>query len=114
MVSAVWRRDRIFFMKGTMKYGPFTQFYGLNFKEKIPVDINLKYAAVENGSFEVTVVYTTDGLNRKAGLKVLEDDLGFFPEYNGRLRWALAWYARNEREAPNLRGAEPAGWNPHQ
>ena len=61
-----------FTAEGTMKYGPFTQFYGLNFKEKIPVDINLKYAAVENGSFEVTVVYTTDGLNRKAGLKVLE------------------------------------------
>ena len=31
----------------------------------------------------MTVVYATDGLNRKAGLRVLEDDLGFFPEYNG-------------------------------
>ena len=29
------------------------------------------------------MVYATDGLNRKAGLRVLEDDLGFFPEYNG-------------------------------
>lgn len=92
-----------FTAEGTMKYGPFTQFYGLNFKEKIPVDINLKYAAVENGSFEVTVVYTTDGLNRKAGLKVLEDDLGFFPEYNGALLVRDGLYDEVSETAPNLR-----------
>ncbi len=92
-----------FTAEGTMKYGPFTQFYGLNFKEKIPVDINLKYAAVENGSFEVTVVYTTDGLNRKAGLKVLEDDLGFFPEYNGALLVRDGLYDKMSETAPNLR-----------
>ena len=92
-----------FTAEGTMKYGPFTQFYGLNFKEKIPVDINLKYAAVENGSFEVTVVYTTDGLNRKAGLKVLEDDLGFFPEYNGALLVRDGLYDEMSETAPNLR-----------
>uniref|UniRef100_UPI003FEF21EA sigma-70 family RNA polymerase sigma factor n=1 Tax=Faecalibacterium sp. TaxID=1971605 RepID=UPI003FEF21EA len=28
-------------------------------------------------------VYTTDGLNIKTGLKVLEDDKGFFPDYFG-------------------------------
>ena len=68
-----------------MKYGPFCDFYGLNFKEHIAIDNSLKYSAVENGNFDVMVVYATDGLNRKAGLKVLEDDLGFFPEYNGAL-----------------------------
>ena len=31
----------------------------------------------------MAVVYTTDGLNRKVGLKVLEDDKSFFPDYNG-------------------------------
>ena len=92
-----------FTAEGTMNYGPFTQFYGLNFKEKIPVDINLKYAAVENGSFEVTVVYTTDGLNRKAGLKVLEDDLSFFPEYNGALLVRDGLYDEMSETAPNLR-----------
>ena len=30
-------------------------------------------------------MYTTDGLNIKAGLKILEDDKHFFPEYNGTL-----------------------------
>ncbi len=31
----------------------------------------------------MAVVYTTDGLNRKVGLKILEDDKNFFPDYNG-------------------------------
>ena len=88
--------------EGTMKYTPFTQFYGLNFKEKIPVDINLKYAAVENGNFDVTVVYTTDGLNRKANLKVLEDDRNFFPEYNGALLVREGLFDEMAEAAPDL------------
>ena len=72
-----------FTLEGSMKYGPFTEFYGLNFHDPVSVDLGLKYAAVENGSFDVTVVYATDGLNRKAGLKILEDDKSFFPDYNG-------------------------------
>ena len=31
----------------------------------------------------MAVGYTTDGLNKKVGLKVLEDDKSFFPDYNG-------------------------------
>ena len=72
-----------FTREGSMKYYPFVEFYGLNFKDAISVDLGLKYTAVENGNFDVTVVYATDGLNRKANLKILEDDRGFFPEYNG-------------------------------
>ena len=30
---------------------------------------------------DVTVVYSTDGLNKRFGLVTLEDDLHFFPEY---------------------------------
>ena len=66
-----------------MKYYPFVEFYGLEFQDKISVDLGLKYTSVENGNFDVTVVYATDGLNRKAGLTILDDDLGFFPDYNG-------------------------------
>ena len=47
------------------------------------VDPGVKEAAIENGTFDVAVVYTTDGLNRKVGLKVLEDDKSFFPDYFG-------------------------------
>lgn len=72
-----------FTLEGTMKYGPFTEFYGLKFKDISPVDVTLKYTAIQQGGFEVTEVYSTDGLNRKAQLKVLEDDRCFFPDYNG-------------------------------
>jgi len=75
--------QEFFTLEGSMKYNPFVEFYGLRFKDHIPVDMGLKYSAIENGSFDVAVVYTTDGLNRKVGLKVLEDDRGFFPDYNG-------------------------------
>lgn len=72
-----------FTLEGSMKYQPFVDFYGLKFKNQISVDLGLKYAAVENKSFDVTVVYATDGLNRKTGLKILQDDRSFFPDYNG-------------------------------
>ena len=74
-----------FTAEGSMKYNPFVAYYGLKFKDAVSVDISLKYNAIENGSFQVTEVYTTDGLNIKAGLKILEDDKHFFPEYNGTL-----------------------------
>ena len=88
---------------GTMKFGPFTEFYGLNFKETFPVDISLKYTAIENGNFDVTEVYTTDGLNRKAQLKVLEDDRNFFPEYNGSLLVREELFEEMADVAPDLR-----------
>lgn len=69
--------------EGSMKFTPFTNFYGLKFKESKAMDGGLKYAAIENGDLDVMVVYTTDGLNKKAGLKVLEDDKKYFPDYNG-------------------------------
>ena len=69
--------------EGSMKYQPFVDFYGLNFRSAKPVDVVLKYNAVEGGAFDVMVVYATDGLNKRAGLTILEDDKGFFPEYYG-------------------------------
>ena len=91
-----------FTQEGSMKYGPFTRFYGLNFREAVSVDQGLKYAAVENGSFEVTVVYATDGLNRKAGLQILEDDRGFFPDYNGAFLVRSDTFEKFRQEAPDL------------
>ena len=85
-----------------MKYSPFTEFYGLNFKDTSPVDVSLKYAAVEKGSFDVTEVYATDGLNRKANLKVLEDDRSFFPDYNGAFLVREDTFERFADVAPDL------------
>ena len=91
-----------FTLEGSIKYGPFTEFYGLKFKSTAPVDVSLKYSAIQQGSFDVTEVYATDGLNRKAGLKVLEDDRSFFPDYNGALLVREDTFERFTDTAPDL------------
>ena len=54
--------------------------YGL----KMPVtgiEHGLAYQAIAEGSIDVTDAYSTDGELERYDLKVLEDDLGYFPEY---------------------------------
>jgi osmoprotectant transport system permease protein len=92
-----------FTQEGSMKYNPFVAFYGLHFRDSVSVDVSLKYAAIESGSFDVTEVFATDGLNRKAGLRVLEDDRSFFPEYNGAFVVRSDLFERFAGIAPNLR-----------
>lgn len=87
---------------GSMKYTPFTEFYGLNFKENKPIDIALKYSAIETGNIDVTIVYTTDGMNKKVGLVILEDDQKFFPEYNDALLVRTDLFDRYRDVAPDL------------
>ncbi len=91
-----------FTQEGSMKFNPFSEYYGLRFKDVVSVDVSLKYAAAEKGSFDVTEVYTTDGLNRKAGLVVLEDDKSFFPEYNGAFLIREDMLTRFADTAPEL------------
>lgn len=91
-----------FTQEGSAKYDPLAAFYGLKFREVKQVDMSLKYSAFENGNLDVMVVYATDGLNRRAGLKVLEDDQGFFPEYNGALLVRSDLFERFKDTAPNL------------
>ncbi len=88
--------------EGSAKYNPFIEHYDLDFKEARQIDIALKYSAVESGNLDVTVVYATDGLNRKAGLKILEDDLQFFPEYNGGILVRNDLFERMADTAPEL------------
>ncbi len=88
--------------EGSMKYGPFTKFYGLKFKEAKAIDMALKYSAIKSGTIDVTEVYSTDGMNKKVGLKVLEDDLKFFPEYNDALLVRNDLFERFQDVAPNL------------
>ena len=88
--------------EGSMKYQPFVDFYGLSFQSAKPVDVVLKYNAVEGGAFDVMVVYATDGLNKRAGLTILEDDLGFFPEYYGAFLVREDLFQDFYDAAPNL------------
>lgn len=94
--------QEFFTSEGSMKYQPFVDFYGLQFKNAIPVDQSLKYSAVEEGAFEVMVVYTTDGLNKRANLTILEDDRSFFPDYNGAFLVRNDLFERFYDVAPNL------------
>ena len=91
-----------FTQEGSMKFGPFSKFYNLRFKDTKAVDVSLKYAGITKGSFDVTEVYATDGLNRKAKLKVLKDDRKFFPEYNGAFLVREDIFTRFAATAPEL------------
>ena len=55
--------------------------YGLNFADVIAIDGSPRYTALMNDNSQVIDAFTTDGLLRKFGLVVLEDDKNFFPPY---------------------------------
>ena len=88
--------------EGTMKFDPFTTFYGLTFKNTRPVDLSLKYSTMESGNADVTVAYATDGRNKKVQLQILEDDQHFFPEYNGVIIVQEDLFERVKAIAPDL------------
>ena len=87
---------------GNMKFGPMAEFYGLEFAEVKPVDIMMKYTLVEQGAYDVMVVYATDGLNKRANLTLLEDDQHFFPDYYGTILVRNDLFERFEDQAPGL------------
>lgn len=72
-----------FFDEGSFHFKSFSDFYGLDFKSSKTIDRGLKHVCIASKNMDVTVVYSTDGLNKKFDLVTLEDDRNFFPEYNG-------------------------------
>ncbi|WP_298705434.1 glycine betaine ABC transporter substrate-binding protein [uncultured Veillonella sp.] len=57
--------------------------YGFTFKDAKGIDGATRYVALENGTVQVVDAFSTDGLLKKYGLTVLEDDKQFFPPYYG-------------------------------
>ena len=45
------------------------------------IEHGLAYRAIDEGKIDITDAYSTDGDLERYGLTVLEDDLGYFPEY---------------------------------
>lgn len=88
--------------EGSAKFNPFVEFYGLQFKDSKQIDITLKYSAVDSGNIDVTVAYATDANNKQSNMKLLQDDKGFFPEYNGALLVRTDLFDRLSESAPNL------------
>lgn len=72
-----------FFDEGSNHFDAFVSTYDLDFKTNNTIDRGLKYVGMNAGNMDVTVVYSTDGMNKRFGLVTLEDDQKFFPEYNG-------------------------------
>ncbi len=59
--------------------------YGLAPTDVRGLDHDLAYRAVEQGTLDVVDAYTTDPEIAYYGLRVLEDDLGYFPRYQALL-----------------------------
>jgi osmoprotectant transport system permease protein len=70
--------------------------YGLPQKSVRGLDHDLAYIALENGSIDATDLYSTDAEISYHDLRVLADDLGYFPPY-----WAVFLYRADlESRAP--------------
>lgn len=63
-------------------YDAFQEAYGFGFSDMSPMQISLVYEALNTGSLDVALGYTTDGRIAAYDLVVLEDDLLFFPPYD--------------------------------
>jgi osmoprotectant transport system permease protein len=75
--------------------------YRLSFPTPAGLDHGLAYEAIAAGRIDVTDIYSTDAKIERFGLRVLEDNRGFFPKYEAVLlyrrdvpdRFPAAWKA---------------------
>ncbi|HWQ74436.1 MAG TPA: glycine betaine ABC transporter substrate-binding protein [Syntrophomonas sp.] len=56
--------------------------YNMNFKDVKGMDHGIMYRSLTNGEVDVIDSYATDGQIKVFNLKILEDDLEFFPPYD--------------------------------
>lgn len=63
-------------------YQAFTEVYGFEFSNLLPMSIGLVYTAVANDEVDVVLGYSTDGRIIAEDLVVLEDDKQLFPPYD--------------------------------
>lgn len=62
-------------------YNGLCETYGFNFKDSSDLTFSVKYDAVAQKKVDVINIFTTDGRLAISDVKVLEDDLHYFPEY---------------------------------
>jgi osmoprotectant transport system permease protein len=77
--------------------------YGLHMRDVRGIQHDLAYSALASGQADVMDIYTTDAQIAKLGLKVLDDDRGFFPRYDAVLLYRLDL----PRRAPEAFAAMP-------
>ncbi len=66
-------------------YSDLLEHYDIEFGEAVAMEYGLMYRAVAQGDVDVAVAYSTDGRIITMDLAILEDDLEFFPPYDGAL-----------------------------
>ena len=67
-------------LPGLQKY--FADKGGFKFKKQFQIDASIRFQPLLEGKADVSVVYGTDGQIAGYDLKLVEDDIGFFPVYN--------------------------------
>ena len=88
-------------------YDALCETYSLQFRQTMDLDIGLKYQAIEQGSIDVMVIFTTDGQLSESDVVVLEDDQQFYPSYlcgNVVRREVLEAHPELEAELEKLSG----------
>lgn len=73
------------FLKRTDGWSELKKAYGLDQQDVFGIDHSLSYSAIESNQIDITDVYTTDPKIEKNHLKILKDDLHFFPHYGAVL-----------------------------
>ncbi len=64
-------------------YDAFVDYYDMDFQEAVTMDYGLLYRSLRSGDIDAAVAYATDARIVAMDLVTLEDDLGFFPPYDG-------------------------------
>jgi glycine betaine/choline ABC-type transport system substrate-binding protein len=64
-------------------YPGWSEHYGIEFADVLPMQYGLIYRAVDAGEVDVAAAYSTDSRIARMGLVMLPDDREFFPAYNG-------------------------------
>jgi glycine betaine/choline ABC-type transport system substrate-binding protein len=64
-------------------YPGWSEHYGIEFDDVLPMQYGLIYRAVDAGEVDVAAAYSTDSRIARMNLVMLPDDKEFFPAYNG-------------------------------
>jgi osmoprotectant transport system permease protein len=78
-------------------YPGLARHYGLRMRHVLGIQHELAYTALASGRIDGTDIYTTDAQIARLGLRVLEDDRGFFPRYDAVWLYRLDLPGREPR-----------------
>ncbi len=66
-------------------YTEFLNHYDIRFKSHMMMSTGLLYQSLNNNRVDAIIGYSTDGRIPTAGLKILQDNLDFFPDYSASI-----------------------------